>query len=302
VTVDSDAADRDTVASWSRRAARRLMDAGIPDAEARQDVSVLGRHTVGWDAASWIVRSRYHFDRETTAALDEAITRRARREPVAYIMGVREFFGRDFKVTPAVLIPRPETERLIEVVRGFVYERVQAGRETPQVLDIGTGSGCIAITIALDNPATLVTATDTSSAALEIARENSQRLGAADRVRFVETNLAGGLTECMDVVVSNPPYVALAGREALAPEVRDFEPASALFGGQEGMDVIDALIPEAWSALLPGGLVALEIGATQRDRVVQRLFQAGFEQILVEQDLAGHPRIVSARKPGGPKS
>ena len=221
-----------TIGQATSEAVRILTDAGFEQAEARRDVSVLARHLLGWNLADWAARSRQDAPTGLAEKLNAHARRRATHEPVAYITGVREFYGREFVVSPAVLIPRPETEGLIE--RALPVEGT--------VVDVGTGSGCVAITLALACPRARVIATDVSTDALAIARENASRLGA--RVEFLQASLVPADLK-PDVIVSNPPYVPERDRASLSIDVRDFEPAGALFAGPDGLDVIRALVPAA---------------------------------------------------------
>ncbi len=207
---------------------------------------------------------------------------RIKGEPTQYITGRQEFYGREFRVTPDVLIPRPETEHLIEAA-------LAGGAET--ILDIGTGSGAIAVTLALETKAR-VTATDLSSAALRIARQNAQALGA--RVDFVACDLGAALADgSFALVVSNPPYIAGRDRVSLQPEVRDYEPALALFGGEDGLAVYRRLVPEAARLLRPGGWLMMELG----DARAVREMCASWTGVEIVNDLAGIPRVLVARKP-----
>jgi release factor glutamine methyltransferase len=202
-------------------------------------------------------------------------------EPTQYITGRQEFYGREFRVTPDVLIPRPETEHLIETA---------LARAPESVLDIGTGSGAIAVTLALETKA-LVTATDVSLAALRVAQQNTQRLGA--RVALGACDLGAALADgSFDLVVSNPPYIAERDRESLAPEVRNHEPALALFGGHDGLAVYRRLIPEAARLLKRGGWLMMELGnsAAVRDMCM------GWSNVEITNDLAGIPRVLVAQK------
>jgi release factor glutamine methyltransferase len=203
-------------------------------------------------------------------------------EPTQYITGRQEFYGREFRVTPEVLIPRPETEHLIEAALTRAPERI---------LDIGTGSGAIAVTLALETNS-LVTATDISLAALRIALQNTQRLGA--RVTFVACDLGAALADgSFDLVVSNPPYIAGRDGESLPPEVRGHEPALALFGGHDGLAVYRRLIPEAARLLRPGGCLMMELG----DSDAVRDMCASWIGVEIVNDLAGIPRVLVAQKP-----
>jgi release factor glutamine methyltransferase len=285
-----------TVADVTRRAVATLVVAGFPRADAHRDVAVLVRHLLAWDTAAWLTRQRDAAPAELGARVDLLVSRRALGEPVAYLCGTREFYGRAFSVTRDVLIPRPDTELLCERVLCLLAAR-PAASPSPVIVDVGTGSGCIAVTLAAEMPGISVVASDTSAAALEVATGNAIRHGVAGRIRFVEGSLAAGASG-VDVVVSNPPYIPEGDRAGLMRDVRDFEPASALFAGEDGLDVIRPLIPNAWNALRAGGLLALEIGSGQADAVVALMAEAGFIAIRTTHDLAGIPRTVEGvRRP-----
>ena len=257
---------------------------------AARDALTLLLHTLG------ITRAQFYAnpDREVTpkqqAAYEAAIARRLANEPIQYITGDQEFFGLALRVTPAVLIPRPETEHLVEAVLAELKSS-----PAPRILDIGTGSGAIAIALAHHLPQAQVVATDISSAALAIARENAARHNLADRIMFFESDLLASLSGPFDAIVSNPPYVPEADRATLHPQVRDHEPASALFAGADGLAIYRRLIPQALAALAPNGLLALEIGHGQRDAIAQ-LF-AGWSSARFVDDLQGIPRVALARRP-----
>jgi release factor glutamine methyltransferase len=208
---------------------------------------------------------------------------RLKGKPTQYITGTQEFFGRDFDVTPDVLIPRPETEHLIEAALARAHR-------ASHILDIGTGSGIIAVTLSLEMGAP-VFATDISPAALQVASRNARRLGA--QVYFAASDLASALHGSFDLIVTNPPYVPFAGKAALQREVRDFEPGIALYGGADGVEVYRRLIPEARTLLKPKGWLLMEIGEAGP---VQELLPS-WEQVEVLCDLAGLPRVVAARRP-----
>ncbi len=272
-------------------AAAQLESAGFSADDGRRDVSVLARAVLGWDQGDWLLRRQHALPRATVERLDALVARRATREPVAYLTGEREFFGRPFLVNRDVLIPRPETELLVETAI-----RLLSGNERPRgrsadlnVLDVGTGSGCLAITLALEDPATKVTATDISRAALDVAAVNAERHGVSSRITFIEAPLAADRHDDADLLVSNPPYVADADRARLARDVRDFEPAAALFGGPDGLDVIRALIPAARRALVPGGWLCLEIGAGQADAVAALVTQSDLTWVDTKLESRGHP-------------
>ena len=211
---------------------------------------------------------------------------RMQGKPLQYITKTQEFYGRPFMVTPDVLIPRPETELLIETV-----VRRRHGAST--VVDVGTGSGAIGITLALEMGVEVV-ATDISMSALGVAAANTCRLGA--KVRFIGADLLACIADVsMDVVVSNPPYVPIADRETMQREVRDWEPAQALFAGEKGLDIYRRLIPEALRVLKPGGLLAVELGFGQADAVAG--LAANWRKIEIANDLAGIARVISWEKP-----
>ena len=220
------------------------------------------------------------------------LERRRNGEPIQYITGETEFFGLPFQVTPDVLIPRPETEHLVEKVI-----ELASRYDAPRIVDIGTGSGAIAVALGHKLPRARLTATDLSAPALSIARQNAARNGVA-RIRFLEGDLFALVSkEKFEIVVSNPPYVPTADRASLSIEVRDHEPALALFAGGDGLEVYRRLIPAAFDALVPGGFVALEIGYGQSPAITELLARSGFEQIDFVPDLQGIPRVACAQRP-----
>lgn len=215
-------------------------------------------------------------------------------EPLAYAVGYAEFCGRRFRVDRRVLIPRPETEELA----AWVLQTALSERGPKDVWDIGTGSGVLAITFALERPTVRLTATDIDPAALAVAHENAWRHGVAERIRWRITDLLSEHeTEVADVIVSNPPYVATADLAGLEPHVREFEPRTALDGGSDGLDVIRRLIPAAFRALRRGGRLYLEIGETHGHAVRTLLEQTGFDAIELIRDLAKRERFAVARRP-----
>jgi release factor glutamine methyltransferase len=282
-------------------AAERLVREGFSAPDARVDAGVLARAVLGWDVATWLARQQEAEPATASARLEAAIARRARREPVAYITGEREFCGRPFRVTRDVLIPRGETEFVVEAALACVAARRGAA---PRTIEIGTGSGCIAVTMACEVPGLQLTATDVSSGAIAIARENASRHAVAGRIDFVEGSLFAGRAGRAgragpggqwDLVVSNPPYVARRDRDTLAADVRDFEPDLALFGGNDGLEVIRALVPAAGTALAPGGSLVMEIGAGQADAVCALIDACpAFGSVRVNPDLQRIPRVVVA--------
>jgi len=285
-------------------ARRRLEAAGIPRTEAALDAELLARDVLGWDRATWIARrdeDEQAVEAETVAArgvgafraaVDALVGRRARREPMAYIRGTQEFYGREFLVGPGVLIPRPETELVVDEAKSAAM-----GRRTPRLGDIGTGSGCLAVTLALELPSATVVASDSSAEALTIARGNAAAHGVGGRITFVETSYLAGIAGTFDIIVSNPPYVREADRATLAPEVRDYEPEPALFAGPDGLRDIRVIAPAATTALKPGGVLVMEIGMGQAQAVMDVLGSAGLAELTLRHDLQGIPRVAVAQRP-----
>ncbi len=222
------------------------------------------------------------------------VARRGKGEPVAYLLGAREFFGLDFKVTPETLIPRPETELVVERALELF-----PGGALSRFADLGTGSGCLAVTLAVRFPGARGLALDVSPGALAVARENAATHGVADRVDFLEADFAelpetaGGYA----LVVSNPPYVSVAEYRECSPEVRDFEPAGALVPGETGLEAVPVVARAARLRLAPGGWLLVEIGWKQGAQAAAILTEAGFADVAVRRDLAGLDRVVEGRKP-----
>ena len=255
---------------------------------------------LGWDTAAWLARTREAPPAGFAAPFSALITRRAAREPIAYLIGQREFYGRTFRVNRHVLVPRPETELVIDEALKFL-----AARRDPRVADVGTGSGCLAVTIALECPGARVLATDSSEAALAIARENASLHGVAERLEWRHTDLLTDVTDSFDLIVANLPYVPDDDRASLSPEVSRYEPAAALFGGADGLDVIRPLLPAAAARLLPGGRVVFEIGAGQADAVRAVIAAVpGLELGCIREDLQAIPRVVVAEvmRPAHPRA
>jgi release factor glutamine methyltransferase len=239
-----------------------------------------------------------HPERELTAdqaqRYDEALARRATGVPAQYITGHQEFWGMDLIVSPAVLIPRPETEHVIETVLGLAKPMVSAS-PTIRIVDIGTGSGAIALALARELPGAEILAIDISPEALEIARANAVRHNLAARLEFQIDDLLTGLPEAsFDFVVSNPPYVGESEEDSVQLEVRKFEPRQAVFAGPKGTEVIERLIPQAQNVLAPGGWLVFEISGTIADSVRHRL--AGWTDVRLVNDLQGIARVAVARK------
>src|SRR5574338_888598 len=253
------------------------------------DARVLLRHVLACSAAGLVTRSGDVLDARELGRFEELVKRRETGEPVAYLIGEREFYGRTFKVTPAVLIPRPETELLVELALARCVDRRQ-----PRLLDLGTGSGILAVTLALELPDASVCAVDRSRAALWVAMANAARAGAS--VSFVESDWFAGLgDERFDLIVANPPYVAAGDPHLVEGDLR-FEPRSALAAGPEGLDDLQRIIAGAPAYLEAGGWLLLEHGYDQAAAARARLLDAGFVDVATWRDLAGIERVTVGRR------
>jgi release factor glutamine methyltransferase len=268
------------------------LQAGPHGDSARRDAETLLLHLLGKNRAWMLAHKDDELGYERAEEYIAMLERRFAGEPMQYIFGETEFYRLPFRVTRDVLIPRPETEHVVEKVLELAT-RFSISR----IVDVGTGSGGIAVALARELTGEFVTATDVSAAALKVARENAERNGVTKRVRFLEGDLLDPVArEQFDIVVSNPPYVPDAERESLAVEVRDYEPGQALFAGADGMDIYRRLIPQAFAALASGGYLVLEIGYGQEPPVGAMLAETGFESIAFTADLQGIPRVAAARK------
>ncbi len=272
-----------------------LQAAGIDS--ARLEAEVLMGHALGFDKSQLYLSLDEQLDDRVKYQLDIFLMRRLRREPVAYIIGRREFWSLDFRVTPDVLIPRPETERLVEIALncGGAFSS-----DVPlRILDVGTGSGCIAVTLAKELPRAQVWATDVSLPALEIARRNAAHHGVAERIQFAGSDLLASVGESeFHLIVSNPPYVGRGELANLAPEVSQWEPRSALDGGLDGLDYCRTIVSEAYRHLLPDGALIMEIGADLGRPAVQLLREAGnYTAAKIYQDYSCRDRVVVAYRP-----
>jgi release factor glutamine methyltransferase len=283
---------RDSVAQTLLQAAQTLSAAGCDT--PRLDAEVLLAHVLGQDRAWLYAHPEYSLDPNQLGDYQALIARRAEREPVAYLTGHKEFFGLDFVVTPGVLIPRPETERLVEIA----LQMLEAGSssETPAIVDVGTGSGAIAVALATHAPATRVVAADISAAALVVARRNAIRHGVAGRVDFLQSDLLASLKGPFHLIVANLPYLSRADLAAAPPEVARWEPRLALEAGPDGLADIRRLLAMAASRLRPAGALLAEIGAGQGADVLA-LANQHFPRATVEiaQDYAGLDRVLIAR-------
>jgi release factor glutamine methyltransferase len=285
---------------------RQLLDRAIAHLEAhdvgspRLNAEVLLMFTLGVDRAYLYAHPDRELTPEEISRYRDALEQRSQGVPSQYITGHQEFWGLDFIVTPAVLIPRPETEHVVETALELV--RTQ-NIERPRIVDVGTGSGCIALALAHELPNADIHAVDVSPAALESARANAARLQLAERVHFAESDLLGFFNRhseidnpkfLFDFVVSNPPYVGECEADKVQREVKKYEPKVAVFGGYEGIDIIRRLVPQAQALLKPGGWLLMEIGYTQECAV--RALLEGWSEVRSIPDLQGIPRVIAAKR------
>ena len=273
-------------------ARRALVGAGIDPDESAIDAEVLARHVLAWDRGQFLTRGREPVPIDLDPRFEQLVARRIAREPVAYIIGHREFWGREFEVNSAVLVPRPETESVIEEA----IEDARGGRPFGIIVDVGTGSGCLAVTLAVEFPAARVFATDISPASLEVARRNASRHGVAERITFVQGDLLDRVEARADLIVSNPPYVPSADADRLQPEVARYEPHSALFGGSDGLAVIRRLFAAAAGHLASDGLLVVEFGFGQEADVRGLAHAAGWRVVRIRADLQGIARTAVLRR------
>lgn len=293
----------DTIRRRMQEARRRFEQAGIEPDEAAIDADVLARHALGgWERGQLLVRQHDACPAGFPGIFEALVRRRERREPTGYIIGHREFWNLDIEVRPGVLIPRPETELLVEEALSRLSPDgpTRDGRPGPapaRVADVGTGSGCIAVALARWLPLAEVVAIDASDEALAVARLNATRHEVSARVRFLKADLLAGAAGPFDAVVSNPPYVPAPDLAGLQPEVRDHEPLLALSGGIDGLDVVRRLVPDAAAVLRPGGWLLFEFGFGQAGGVRAIIAaEPRLELVDIRADLAGIPRMAIARK------
>jgi release factor glutamine methyltransferase len=261
-------------------------------ATASRDAELLLLHTLQISRVTLLTRPGRELSAEQQALYQASIRRRLQHEPIQYITGKQEFYGLLLDVTPAVLIPRPETEHLVEAVLAHLPTDISL-----QIVDIGTGSGAIAIALAIHLPQAEITALDLSPEALAVAGANARKHSVANRVHMIQSDLLSAVNQSgqsFDSIVSNPPYIPESDRASLHPQVRDHEPAAALFAGADGLALYRRLIPEAHAALKPNGLLALEIGHGQREAIAALL--ESWQEISFVDDLQQIPRVVLARK------
>jgi release factor glutamine methyltransferase len=288
-----------------KQAVLRFKDASIPEPEL--EVSLLLARVLGMERTSVLLAGDRRLDRSQLEMLEQLAGRRLAREPLAYILAEKEFWSLDFTVSPDVLIPRPETEFLLEKALAAVKKTLPLNGGNTRILDLGTGSGVIAVVLALELEAVAVTAVDRSYKALKVACHNAKKFKVADKIDFINCNWLQGLAGELrfDAVISNPPYVAgdiLTGGGttkdgSLQPEVMDFEPRLALDGGERGTEAIAVIARQLPGVLKPGGWLFMEIGADQKE-VVMAIFAAinDFESLEVFTDYGGLARVFQARK------
>ena len=284
-----------TIAEAIQKAAGRLAAHKVPD--ARRDAELLLCHALGKDRAWLLIHMQDHLDDQGRRVYERDIDRRSVREPLQYITGIQEFWGLPFKVTPAVLIPRPETELVVESAI-----KAAARSAAPVIIDLCTGSGCIAISLAKELPRARIFATDRSEDALEIARQNARQNSVAERVRFLAGDLFGPLEEMdlrmgVDIIVTNPPYIRSEELPTLQPEVRDFEPEMALIAGAVGTEIAERIIITAHNYLRSGGSLIMEMGMGQTDAIRKIIADTNrYRKPEVLKDLAGIERVITAEK------
>jgi release factor glutamine methyltransferase len=275
----------------------RLAGAGINPGEAARDASFLARHVLGLDRAALLLREFEAMPPAAAAEYAGLIDRRVKREPVAYLRGLQEFWGRDFAVSPGVLIPRPETELIVEIA----LKLAAASTGLSTICDVGTGSGALAVTLAAELPAARVTATDISGPALDVARANAAKHQVSGRIDFRHGAYYVDTAATFDLIVSNPPYVSDAAYAALAPEVRDYEPHAALAAGDDGLRDIREVLAGAARRLAGNGFLLMEIGHDQAAALATLVENTeGLCLLSIEPDLQGIPRVaVVERKIAG---
>lgn len=278
-----------TIADNIKAGEEMLREAGIPD--ARRDATTLVSLAIGRDRSFVYSHPEYEPTADESEQIDQFLCRRAGREPLQYIRGTQEFYGLEFEVTPDVLIPRPETEMIVERAIGIIN-----GSGEPRFLDIGTGTGCIPISILKNLPNATGVAVDISSDALAVAARNADRNGVAERLELIESDLFSNVpAEKFDLIVSNPPYVPVKDLAHLQPEVRDHEPHVALSDGRGGVTIIERIIQDSRHFLTSGGVLLMEMGFGQSERVLKFAIENGWNSAAVEADLQGIPRMLFAK-------
>ena len=270
-----------------------LSDQGIDS--SRLEAEILIGHVLGMNRIELYRNLLQLFPEDKSGPLLELVQKRVERVPMAYLLGRQEFMSLEFLVTPDVLIPRPETEMLVE----FLIAKLKVHRE-PLIIDVGTGSGAIAVSLAKYLPAAKILAVDVSKAALKIAKENAVLNKVADRINFIESNLLGAVDMAVKgkvtAIAANLPYIAEVERDRLQPEVGLHEPDLALYAGEDGFDLYRKLIPEAYQYLVPGGLLAMEIGFDQGNIAVANLPKSQWQEVKVNKDFQNLDRLVCAQR------
>ncbi len=290
------------VRSLLHEATIRLREAAVPSYMLAAELLLM--HTLGRDRTWLYSHPEATVDGAAAERYSDLVVGRIAGTPTQYLTGHQEFWGLDVLVDPGVFIPRPETEHVVETVlewRSGERPRRSIARHPLRLADVGTGSGCLALALAYELPGAQVFATDTSFQALALATRNSERLGLAPRVHFLLSRLLDALMaqeagQLFDAIVSNPPYVGRQEADLLPREVREHEPAQALFSGENGLELYGPLIEQAWTLLRSGGLLALELGYGAWEKAVE-LLGIGWKNVRVRPDLAGIPRVLSAEKP-----
>jgi len=280
-----------TIAATRHALADKFRQAGIDSGEA--DARLLLAYALGVDRAELIANGGRALTVEQAEAIDALAARRLRREPVARIFGHKEFWSLSLQIGPAVLVPRPETETVVEAALDAVARGAPPMTQL-RILDIGIGSGALLLALLSELANAVGTATDISAAALDVARANAERSGLAGRCTFIACDIAAGVPGPFDLIVSNPPYVVHGEIASLPPEVRDYDPALALDGGADGLDGYRAIAAQARGLLAPGGKLIVELGAGQEATVRALFTKAGLTAAAVLNDLAGIPRALTA--------
>ena len=283
-----------TVLEHIGAATKRLVQAGLTSQLAAIDAEMLARHVLRWN------RTTYLLNRSEKASIyfkknyEFALCRRERREPVSLITGYKEFWDLEFEVTSDVLIPRPETEIIIEEVLALINNPLTT---TFNIVDVGTGSGCIVITLACQLPTAKLTATDISESAIAIAQRNAERHGVINRISWIRAALLDGITDKQNLIVANLPYIPASKVSHLPPEIREFEPLIALVGGEDGLDVIRGLISSAMQRLVLGGHLIIEFGEGQSQSILTLVSkQPGLSVACIRKDFQGIPRVAVIRR------
>jgi release factor glutamine methyltransferase len=275
-------------------ARQTLRHAGIGADEARLSARVLAEHVLGWDATRYLTSSHESEPPQFAERYESLVARRAAREPSAHITGQQEFWGLSLEISPAVFIPRPETELIVEAALEHLSQYRGSG---VAIADVCTGSGCLAVALASELPHASIDATDISLEALKVARRNARRHGVDGRIRFTHANMLAGVDGPFDMIVANPPYVRRADQPALQPEVRDYEPSIALFGGDSGVELVSAVVGQAVPRLRIGGHLIFEFGYGQDEPVEELIGQTrGLTMLGLRRDLQGIARTAVAQR------